>query len=205
MTEGVQLMVTNFLRVVLIIPFLAQPLAASEGGNNGDRGGEGTGLQNRTTRDIVKTLTFEFERCHREKKIYRWDCYRKTYRLVVNKLNGRLSYSHAQDALEHVEEELDQIVAEYQDPAVPKKRRLTRSYVAIKPEAIPAARARTERAMEEAQTMLLRAPSHTQSHYVRIADAINSNKVLLRSALLMLPNRLIRLAQIFAKSTNLQL
>ena len=199
-------MVTKFLRIILIIPFLAQPVTASEyGGGDGGRGEEATGLQNTTTRNIVRTLTNDFDRCRKEKKIYRWDCYRKTYRFAVSQLNGRLSYSHAQDALKHVEEELDQIIAQYQDPTVPKKRRLTRSYVAIKPEAIPAARARTERAMEEAQTMLLRAPSHTQSHYVRIADAINSNKVLLRSALLMLPNGFICLALVFARSTNLPL
>jgi len=200
-------MITKFLHVILIIPFLALPLAASEYGGNseGGRGDEATGLQNSTTRKVVNILTNDFNRCRKEKKIYRWDCYRKTYRFAVSQLNGRLSYSHAHDALKHVEEELDQIMAQYQDPTVPKKRRLTRSYVAIKPEAIPAARARTEQAMEEAQTMLLRAPSHTQSHYVRIADAINSNKVLLRSALMMLPNRVIRLALVFAKPTGIPL
>ncbi|NRB20903.1 MAG: hypothetical protein HRU33_26055 [Rhodobacteraceae bacterium] len=203
-------MLKHFLSIILIIPFLALPLTASEygggeGGSEGGRGDEGTGLQNRTTRHIVNILTNDFSRCRREKKIYRWDCYRKTYRFAVSQLNGRLSYSHAQDALRHVEQELDQIIAQYRDRTKPKKRRMLQSYAAIKPEAIPAARARTERAMEQAQTMLLRAPSHTQSHYVRIADAINSNKVLLRSALLMLPNRLIRLALVFAKSTRLSL
>lgn len=199
-------MLSHFLRVLVFIPFLALPISASEsngGDNDGGRGYEATGLQDRTTRNIVKILTRDFARCRQEKKIYRWDCYRKTYRFAANQLNGRLSYSHAQDALEHVEEELDRIMAEYRDPTKPKRRRLTQSYVAIKPETIPAARARTERAMDQAQTMLLRAPSHTQSHYVRIADAINSNKVLLRSALLLLPNQLIRLALVIVKTTRL--
>ncbi|OUS33195.1 hypothetical protein A9Q94_20025 [Rhodobacterales bacterium 56_14_T64] len=201
-------MLSHFLRVLVFIPFLAQPIAASEG-NSGDGGGDSgsgyvaTGLQDRTTRQIVKILTRDFARCRKEKKIYRWDCYRKTYRFAANQLNGKISYSHAQDALEHVEEELDRIMAEYRDPTKPNRRRLTQTYAAIKPEAIPAARARTERAMDQAQTMLLRAPSHTQSHYVRIADAINSNKVLLRSALLFLPNQMIRLAMVIVKTTRL--
>ncbi len=203
-------MLSHILRVFVFIPFLALPIAASEsnsgeGGEGGDGGSgyEATGLQDRTTRNIIKILTRDFARCRQEKKIYRWDCYRKTYRFAANQLNGKISYSHAQDALEHVEEELDRIMAEYQDATKPKRRRLTQTYVAIKPEAIPAARARTERAMDQAQTMLLRAPSHTQSHYVRIADAINSNKVLLRSALLLLPNQLIRLALVIVKTTRL--
>jgi hypothetical protein len=47
--------------------------------------------------------------------------------------------------------------------------------------------------LEKAETILLRSPTNKQEHYTRIAEAINSNKVLLRSALL--PGGMIRLAQ----------
>ncbi|NIZ62188.1 hypothetical protein DL239_14500 [Sedimentitalea sp. CY04] len=203
-------MFMRFLTVFLLIPLLALPVAAGETGSDRDDGDNGdshygTSLNRRTTNEIVRILNSGFDRCWREKKIYRWDCFRQTYREANKFLKGRTSYSEAQDAIQHVEAELAAVVSQYRDPTKPKRRRFTQSFVPIKPEAIPTARARTTQAMEQAQTILLRAPSHTQSHYVRIADAINSNKVLLRSALLMLPNQVIRLALIFAKSTGVPL
>ena len=206
------MMLKPFLFAFLTIPFLALPISASEtgggyGGSDSGGGAEfGSGLNRNTTNELIRILDAGFNRCtRREKKIYRWDCYRQVYREAGKFLNGEISYSVAQDAIRHVEEEMDAVVAQYRDPTKPKRRRLTQSFTPIKPEKIPAARDRAERAMTEAQTILLRAPSHTQSHYVRIADAINSNKVLLRSALLMLPNQVIRLALIFAKSTGIRL
>lgn len=200
-------MLMSFLRVILIIPFLALPLAASEtGGGGGDENGRGEDqdvLSNRNTDRIVRILRRDFQRCQNQEKIYRWDCYRQTYRYAANQMNNWLSYSEAREAVEHVEQALEAVVTQYGDRSKPKRRRLTQTYAAIKPEHIPAAQARTQRAMEEAQTMLLRAPSHTQTQYVRIAAAINSNKVLLRSALLMLPNQLIRLAMVIVKTTRI--
>jgi len=202
----------RFLFVFLLIPLFSLPLAASETGSNDSGGGNsmneshlGAGMNRRTTNEVIRILDAGFDRCIRERKAYRWDCFRQAYREAGKFLKGRTSYSEAHEAIRHVEAELDAVVAQYRDPTKPKRRRLTQSFVPIKPEAIPAARARTTQAMEEAQTILLRAPSHTQSNYVRIADAINSNKVLLRSALLMLPNRFIRLALVFAKSTGIPL
>lgn len=197
-------MIRHFLFSVLLLPFLALPLAADESGYGGGESEFGTGLNRNTTNEVIRILDAGITRCkRREKKIYRWDCYRLTYRTARRFLSGKHSYSEALAAIQHVETVIAAAVAEHRDPAKPKRRRLTQSFVPIKPEAIPAVRARATQAMEEAQTMLLRAPPHTQSNYVRIAEAINSNKVLLRSALLMLPNHLIRLTQVFINSARL--
>lgn len=57
-----------------------------------------------------------------------------------------------------------------------------KTYNAIKPEALPRAKSDFIAALDEGETTLLRSASDTDKHYVRIAEALNSNKVLLRSA-----------------------
>lgn len=202
-------MFTRFLSLCLILSLLALPSYASEsgGGGRGDDNDQGdfggtTGLSDRTTRAIVKILTRDFRRCQNERKIYRWDCYRQVYRHAGSQLNGRSSYAGAQDALQRVEQVLDAAVTRHRDPTQPTKRRMLQTYAPVKPEAIPQIRAQTERAMKQAQTMLLRAPPHTLTHYTRIAQAIDSNKVLLRS-LLMVPGRLFRLAAVLVSRATL--
>ncbi len=203
-------MLTRFLTLFLIVSFLALPAMANESGGGDGRGSDNdqgdyggtTGLSDRTTRAIVKILTRDFRRCQNERRIYRWDCYRHVYRYAANQLNGRSSYAGAQDALERVEQVLDAAVARHRDPTQPTKRRLLQTYTPVKPEAIPEIRAQTERAMKEAQTILLRAPPHTLTHYTRIAQAIDSNKVLLRS-LLMMPGQVFRLAAVLISRATL--
>jgi len=200
-------MFTRFLSLCLILSLLALPSFASESGGGGDNNDQGdfggtTGLSDRTTRAIIKILTRDFRRCQNERKIYRWDCYRQVYRHAGSQLNGRSSYAGAQEALRRVEQVLDAAVTRHRDPTQPTKRRMLQTYAPVKPEAIPQIRAQTERAMKQAQTMLLRAPPHTLTHYTRIAQAIDSNKVLLRS-LLMMPGRLFRLAAVLVSKATL--
>jgi hypothetical protein len=66
------------------------------------------------------------------------------------------------------------------------------TYKPIKPAAIPAVTRAAEKALTNAETRLLRSPSNKQQHFARIAQAVSSNKTLLRSALL--PGGLIRFA-----------
>ena len=187
-----------YLRLLLIVSgflsvSMAAPVFSNEGSGGGDGGGSGSGamtdggggagLSNATTKKVVKIITSGVGRCQTVEQVYRYDCYRQTYHLAANYLNGRPAYAGAQEALIAVEEALDRIMAQNADPQTPPIRKGFQTYRPIKPAAIPKAKAELGRALDQAETVLLRAPERTGTHYARIADAVHSNKVLLRSRL----------------------
>lgn len=172
-------------------------LAYGEGGGGGGSsmtGGSGasSGFTNATTKAVVKTLTRGGSRCARLPRVYQFDCYRWVYKRASDQLLGNPSYSEAQKAMAQVESALDAAVKQNRDTSQPVRRRALETYKPIKPAAVPRVTRQAEQAMTTAETTLLRSPSNKQEHYARIAEAVNSNKVLLRSALL--PGSLIRLA-----------
>lgn len=181
------LRIIAILFLSLTISLSSPALASGAGGNGGGGmfggGGGGAGLSNATTGKVVKIITRGFGRCQTIAEIYRFDCYRQTYREAANFLNGRPAYADAQKALIKVEETLDRIMARNGDPQTPPVRKGFQQYQPIKPAAVPKAKAELTKALDEAQTVLLRAPERTGNHYARIADAVHSNKVLLRSRL----------------------
>lgn len=156
------------------------------GGGGGPAPGDGSGsagLSNAVTKNVVKSIKLGVSRCQRIDKVYRFDCYRQTYKYAASLLYGRTAYAGALEALTAVEKVLDEIMARDADPQKPPVRRRLQQYRAIKPAAVPKATAKLERALSSAETILLRAPERTGTHYARIAEAVNSNKVLLRSRL----------------------
>ncbi len=171
--------------ISLSISYATPAFAGGDGGSSGmsDTGGSGAGLSSATTKKVVKTITSGVGRCQTLEKIYRFDCYRQTYRQAAKLLNGRPAYAGAQEALIAVENELDRIMAQNVDPQTRSVRKGFQTYKPIKPAAIPKATAQLDKALAEAETVLLRAPERTGTHYARIAEAVHSNKVLLRSRL----------------------
>jgi hypothetical protein len=160
----------------------------------GDAGGSGAsyGLSNSTTRSVVNVLSRGGDRCREQPTVYRYDCYRWVYKRAANQLDGNGAYSEAEDALRRVERRLEAVVAQNRDTSQPARRRAFETYTPVKPASIPRVKREAVRAMAEAETTLLRSPANKQEHYARIAEAVNSNKVLLRSA--FLPGAMIRLA-----------
>ncbi|MCF6430260.1 hypothetical protein [Leisingera sp. MMG026] len=185
---------------VLTLILASTPAFGGEGGGGGSRdsgassggGGQRSGLSSRATKNVVTTLTRGFDRCGTLPKVYKYDCYRHTYKLAVQQLGGNHAYAEATKALVLVQDTLTQAVNSNLDPAQKPKRKGLNLYRAVKPAAVPQIKRQTERAMQQAETILLRSPADKQVHYARIAEAVNSNKVLLRSALL--PGAAIRLA-----------
>lgn len=169
---------------------------AGEGGGGGggadSGGGQSSGLSSRSTRAVVTTLTRGFDRCGTLPQVYKFDCYRHTYKLAAQKLDSNQAYAEAAKALVLVEETLAQAVKKNLDPAQKPVRKGLNFYRAVKLAAVPQVKRQTERAMRQAETILLRSPAEKKVHYARIAEAVNSNKVLLRSA--MLPGAAMRLA-----------
>lgn len=184
---------TACLRIALTLSFLAvisiaSPVFSYGDGDGGGRmggggGGGGAGLSTGTTKKVVKIINSGVGRCQTIAQVYRFDCYRQTYRLAANFLNGRPAYAGAQEALIAVEKSLEKIMAQNADPQTPAIRKGFQTYKPIKPAAVPQAKAELSRALDQAETVLLRAPERTGTHYARIAEAVHSNKVLLRSRL----------------------
>ncbi|MDX2485689.1 MAG: hypothetical protein QNK42_18765 [Pseudodonghicola sp.] len=156
------------------------------GGAGGGDGGGGSvgGISGRVTKSVMHSLNSGFKSCQRLKAVYRFDCYRQVYMRAANQMNGIPAYRPARLALEGVENTLDQIVARHADPTASRSRQGFQSYRAITPDAVPAAKRDLTRALEEAETTLLRSTGQSNSQFASIAQAVHSNKVLLRSALL---------------------
>ncbi len=178
--------------LVALFSLAQSPGPAFAGGDAGGSTGASYGLSNATTRSIVKTLSRGGDRCSRQPAAYRCDCYRWVYKRAANQLEGNGAYSEAKGALEQVERSLAAVVAQNRDSTQPTRRRALETYTPVKPAAIPKVNRAAVQAMAKAETVLLRSPANKQEHYTRIAQAINSNKVLLRSALL--PGGMIRFA-----------
>lgn len=154
------------------------------GGNGGGADGNGGfGLSNSTTKKVTRIIDGGIRRCLRVAKIYRYDCYRQTYKQAVSFLNGRPAYADAQKALIAVEVSLDKITTRYADPQTPAIRKGVQKFHPIKAAAVPKAKVELTKALDQAETALLRTPERTGTHYARIAEAVHSNKVLLRSRL----------------------
>ena len=175
----------------------ASAFAGGEGGGGArdsmsSGGGQRSGLSSKATKAVVTTLTRGFDRCGTLPRVYKFDCYRHTYKLAAQQVNGNQAYAEAYKALVLVEETLTQAVKQNLDPAQKPKRKGLNLYRAVKPAAVPQIKRQAESAMKQAETILLRSPASKKEHYTRIAEAVNSNKVLLRSALL--PGGMIRLA-----------
>ncbi|MCA0871941.1 hypothetical protein LCL97_13965 [Seohaeicola saemankumensis] len=171
----------------LALTLTLQPAFADYGGSGstGSTGeGASAGLSNATTRKVVRILKREFDRCQSVESIYRYDCYRQTYKLAGDQIAGNPAYAPALRALDGVETRLQTITRTNRDPAAPLKRKGFQTFTPIKPAAVPKSKVELRRALDEAETILLRSAADTgQVHFTKIAEAVNSNKVLLRSLL----------------------
>lgn len=185
---------TPIKATVLTLLLAATPVdvySSERNGGEGGSGGEGGGgrevrhgLSSAVTNSVVLILTRDGERCNELPRIYKFDCIRQTYRRAARKLESNRSYQEAHQALDQVASTLSKAVAANRDTSQKKLRKGLNFYTPVKPAAIPQIKREGQRAMQKAETILLRSPAAKQVHYARIAEAVNSNKVLLRSALL---------------------
>ncbi len=154
-------------------------------------------LSETTTQRVADQLRQDFRSCQAKPRIYRYDCYRRSYRTGAQELTGSRDYAPVAEALRLVERRIAEAVSANLDPSQPNLREnIFVQHRAVRADALPAIKRATLAAMDEATTMLLRTPDNAQKiHFQRVAAVIESNKVLLRSALLAPHRRLYRLAQ----------
>lgn len=129
----------------------------------------------------VNSMTLGISNCKKLLPTHQFDCYRKVYQLAANRLGGNPDYAKAQTALIAVEKTLENIISQNSDTNPPPVDTRTALYAPIKASAVAAATAEFEKALDLAETALLRSPDHSKLHYTRIAEVVHSNKVLLRS------------------------
>lgn len=174
---------------------LASPSAQANYGEGSSSGGSNIRVNTRLTDMVVRDLRHDFGECLQLFPAYRYDCYRISYRSAAVQLKGSIDYQPAYEALRLVEQRISTLVKANTDPSQKKLRKGLQRFTPVTEAALPAMKQETIRAMEEAQTLLLRSPApHQKPHFQKIAAVIDSNKVLLRSALLKLQDRAIRLA-----------
>jgi len=138
-----------------------------------------------TTNRLIRVLKRDFKRCMQLDKPYRYDCYDDAYVRGAELLSRNPAYAEAQQALADVGRDIGEIVVRNLDTGKPAVKRGNQTFRPIKESALPEAKAGVVRSIDQAQTVLLRTPDKGD-HFARIASALESNKVLLRSALLRL-------------------
>lgn len=188
----------SYVSRCLLVLSLCLPGVAHAYGEGGDaktyvrKGGtygapaQGGGVNAATTRAVVNLLTGGVRGCQRLGKVYRYDCYRQVYGQAAAQMNGIAGYSEARRILTGVERSLTRTVNRNLDRRAPQVQAGAQRFRAIRAESLPTAKAAFVAALEEAETQLLRSAPSGGEHLVRIAEALNSNKILLRSALLLL-------------------
>lgn len=185
--HGIRFVLT--FAAAIILAGLPEPTAAGKGGTTmmGGYGETGAGLSVETTAAVVKILVDGGKDCSGLPRVYRYDCYRYVYRQAARILFGIQAYREAVKALQIVEDRLKRQVALNLDKSAKPIRRGFVRFRAIKSSAVPKVKAAAVSSMKEAETVLLRSDPKKQLHYTRIAAAIHSHKVLLRSALMLVP------------------
>lgn len=195
--------------VRLIYPRLAQggiieipteePLREEEGDDNEDARQEYAQpvleFTDEITTEIVVQISQIGQICDAVDDAYQVSCFSRMYRELAEDLSSRGDYAETKEILLDTADKLDRIVRKDRDRSKPPVRatlttptgaeKTTPPIVAVKPEAVQTARAEAAEVMAEAETVLLRSASSDSKraiHYQRIAAAVGSNKVLLRSA-----------------------
>ena len=166
-------------------------------GDNSQRSGnsqvEGAATpSNFVTSAIIANLAAARSECGSYDRIYRIDCLRQRMLDITRRIPQGPAYAQARQIIGRAANQLGSIQSANADTRVKKQRsrrnarlREAKVYTAIKREKLNQAMQQASRIIEEATTQLLRAGENSEkrsAHYQKIAAAVGSTKVLLRSA-----------------------
>ncbi|MBK0327607.1 hypothetical protein I5535_09880 [Rhodobacteraceae bacterium F11138] len=169
---------SRLLSTVLILLLAAAPVLAQ---GYGGYGGASSKLSDHTTNKVVRLLERGLRQCQSLDSVYRYDCYRQNYGDAARRLDENPAYLPAQQALQHIEATLQNVLSANSDSAADTLRRRDKTFTAINSSAVPQSKAAFTAALETARTQLLRTPDTGGDHFSRIAKVLDSNKVFLRS------------------------
>lgn len=159
-----------------------------------------TGPQLRASPQVTRSVTTALENgrdfCDAIPVVWQVSCLADQFRRVARDLPVNGDYGPVRDALEKAARDLDRVTKTYAQPGASKQRYGTREtptrpaitsapLTSVAPAAVPQANAAALAIVEETETVLLRSTQNSrnrQLHYQEIAAALDSTKVLLRSA-----------------------
>lgn len=144
------------------------------------------------TNAIIANLAAARSECGSYDRVYRIDCLRQRMLDIARRIPQGAAYAQARQIVGRAASQLGSIQSANADTRVKKQRsrrnarlREAKVYTAIKREKLNQAMQQASRVIEEATTQLLRAGENSEkrsAHYRKIAAAVGSTKVLLRSA-----------------------
>ncbi|MCX7560414.1 hypothetical protein OS190_12625 [Sulfitobacter sp. F26204] len=146
------------------------------------------------TNAILSQLEKGADLCEKTPGAYEIDCLSLNYRETAKKLAERGDYGEARTVLLDTADQLDALVQSNRDSTKPRiqvkdksngRKLHKRALTPVKPQSLARVKRQAIPILEEASTKLLRSASSSSTksvHYQRIAAAVSSNKVLLRSS-----------------------
>ncbi|MCK0149305.1 hypothetical protein MWU54_04670 [Marivita sp. S6314] len=162
--------------------------------NTGATSGPAVAASSARTSQVVRQIEQIQRICEFMGDEYRVSCFATTYRELAKDIPNNGDYKEARDALLDAAKKLDRLTRQNIDRQKPSLRaRLTTDsgqavstppIAAVRAPAAPQINRQAANILEEAETVLLRSASSDAAraiHYQRIAAAVGSNKVLLRS------------------------
>lgn len=150
-------------------------------------------VTNAVTSTVVAQISTASAACEAVGAVYRTDCLANELKLLVEKLPAQGEYAAAREALATASKELTSLSRQNRDNSQPRLRitvqsdseTVRRPVAAVKQERVAETNAKALAILDETTTVLLRSAegnSDVALHYQRIAQALNSSKVLLRSS-----------------------
>ncbi len=131
---------------------------------------------------VAKELSEGIEQCGSVAKAYRVDCMRYAIGDAADATKRDNTAKKANSSLQNLENQLNRLVRKNRDKKAPKLRFNGHQLRAVSVQALPSVNATAGKLLSQTQTILLKASPKEPLRFTRIADALDSGKVLLRSA-----------------------
>lgn len=149
---------------------------------------------NQFTRVITTTLGTAAKFCGALDKAYRVDCLAERIESLAQDIPADSDYAEVRGVLQDTADKMERLARSNRDRAQPRRSvasgganpvRTERPLTPVRPAVVDNVNEQAAAILQQAETVLLRAPDDQagkRAQYARIADALGSNKALLRSA-----------------------
>ncbi len=142
------------------------------------------GINTRNTGTISADISGIASQCQSLPQEYRADCLAQELK-EASRLVRNSGYKDANRQLNTASNKLTRLVKANEDKSAPKIRRNGKTYRAVKKSAVKKVNRQARKIVTETKTKLIRSAGNSalkKTHYTKIARAVDSTKVLLRSA-----------------------
>ena len=139
-----------------------------------------------TAAPIVNRILKDAQRCERFPWVYRYDCLQWVFKDASKvRTQNASQMREARQILARASTKMDAVVRANLDPVQPPSRIGNRQIRAVKQSSRAEVDAATREIVQETETLLLRSgdTQQKQAEYTKIAEAVSSTEILLRSAL----------------------